>query len=419
MKVKQKLSKFIGESRAKARIRISNSIAGSHAESKATDKMVKFANKYHIMLSTTIEQYVSKEIKKNDMIGATLYRFGSLITASRLFISSVFNNPTMIGIMCDGNYLLANQRVFSMIISLGAWVILFIGVLLQINEINYKWYLLTFIHDWKHRRLLPLNDKNRNRLAMIINLMAKLLMKQAFWPLVISTSVTFIAPTFVAYYQQKYPMFIIPLIFFNICMLIWIFQFYCIVCAGFVAWSVPFFYFKYKFREICEGMAICVKHNNIGILKGLISQHQRLAIQTKLIDDVFMFVVFILYYVASPALLLLLYLSHAKGTVNFVRPIFIFIQSMVYFVVCYLNFFCAQISHLAAKPRVLMFKYLIEHDINIKDRIKIMKFIEKLSESNIGFNNWTLFPMNNYTFYKYVANCACTYFLILGLVQQL
>ena len=278
--------------------------------------------------------------------------------------------------------------------------------------------MLTFLHHWKYGRLIPLNEKNRSKLAIIINLMVKLLMKQAFWPLVGFTAILLIGFSFVAYFQQKYQMFVIPLIFFNICLFVWILQFYCIVCAGFVAWSVPLFYLKFKFREIHRMIEIYVKHNNMIALKNSISLHNTLSVQTRLIDDVFMFVIFILYYVASPALMLFLYLSHAKNTLYLVRPIFIFILSLVYFVVFYLNLVCAQISHSAAKPRTVLFKWLIERDGKIEDRIKIMQFIEKLSRSDIGFHCWNLFPMNNYRFYEYIANCARTYFLILGLIES-
>ena len=248
--------------------------------------------------------------------------------------------------------------------------------------------------------------------------MSKLLMKQAFWPLVGFTAIILITSSFVAYFQQKYQMFVIPLIFFNICLFVWILQFYCIVCAGFVAWSAPLFYLKFKFREIHRMIEIYVKHNNMMALKNLISQHNTLSVQTRLIDDVFMFVIFILYYVASPALMLFLYLLRAKDTIDLVRPIIIFILFLVYFVVFYLNLVCAQISHTAAKPRTLLFKVLIESHCSIDDRIKIMQFIEKLSGPDIGFHCWNLFPMNNYTFYEYVANCACTYFLLLDLVES-
>ena len=401
-KVKNKFSNFIGE---------------NSTDIIAIERIVKFANKHFIMLSTSLEEYERKEIKKSRVLWANAYRLCCLVSALRFFMSSVFSNETMITIMCDGNYLVTNQRILSMIISLACSVILFICVLIQFNEINYKWYLLTFLYQLEHRQLIPLNTKNKRKLAIIINLMVKLLMKQAFWPLVTFASLLFCGPPLVAYFDNKYNFSIILVIFFTICIIVWSLQYFCIVCAGFVAWTVPFFYLKFKFNEIYETIEFCVKHNNIDVLKRVISQHNRLAIQTKLIDDVFMFVVFILYYVGSPALMLMLYLSHAKESSYLSRPIFIFIVSIVSFVVLYLNLICAQISHSAEKPRKFMFKYLIQHDINIEDRIKIMQFIEKLSGPDIGFHCWNLFPMNNYTFYQYIANCACTYFLILNLVE--
>ena len=343
----------------------------------------------------------------------------TLITAARFFLSSVFNNKTMITLMCDGHYLMSNPRILSIFVSLNCFVVLFIGLLLQMNEMKYKLYLLTFLHQWKHRQLIPLNDKNNRKLGIVINLMVKLLMKQGFWPLVVFSSLMFIGSSVFAYFDHKYDFFIPSLVFFNICVVIWILQHYCIVSAGFVAWSVPLFYLKFKFKEIQENIQICIKQNNFNALKNVISQHNSLVIQTEQVNEVFRFVVLILYYVASPGLMLLLYLSHAKDSSPLSRPIFVFLVSVAAFVVFYLNFFCAQISHLALKPRVLMFKFLVEHRLNIRDRIKIMQFIEKLSGSDIGFHCWNLFPMNNYTFYGYVANCACTYFLILEFIGNI
>ena len=245
-------------------------------------------------------------------------------------------------------------------------------------------------------------------------------MKQAFWPLVVFTSILdCIAIPVIGYFDNKYDFSLLSIVIFDICHLFMIVQFYCIVSAGFVAWSVPFFYLKYKFKEIHQTIQMCVKQNNINVLKRVIAQHNRLVVQTKLIDDVFRFIVFILYYVGSPALLLLLYLSHSDDTSPYVRPIFIFILSIVYFVVFYLNFICAQITHSAVKPRVSMHKLLIEGKLRISDRIKIMEFVEKVSGPDIGFHCWNLFPMNNYTFSEYVGSCARTYFLILGLIENI
>ena len=306
------------------------------------------------------------------------------MTALRFFVSSVFHNETTIVITSDGHYLLSNQQILSMIMSLGSFFILFIGLLLQINEINYTVFINICVSMEGYEQLIPLNEKNRKKLAIIINLMAKVLMKQAFWPLVVFSSLLSCGAPVVAHFDHKYDYSIASIVFFNICLVVWLLQFYCIVCAGFVAWSAPFFYFKFK--EIFDKFKICMKGNNLKALKNLISQHNRLVIQTKLIDDVFKFVVFILYYVGGPALMLLLYLSHANDSKPLSRSVFILIVSIVYFVVFYLNFICAEISHSTSKPRVLMYKYLIEHNLNIEDRIKIMAFLESLNGSEIGFH---------------------------------
>ena len=260
-KVKNKFSNFIGE---------------NSTDIIAIERIVKFANKHFIMLSTSLEEYERKEIKKSRVLWANAYRLCCLVSALRFFMSSVFSNETMITIMCDGNYMVSNQRILSMILSLACFIILFICVLLQFNEMNYKWYLLTFLYQLEHRQLIPLNTKNKRKLAIIINLMVKLLMKQAFWPLVTFASLLFCGPPLVAYFDNKYNFSIILVIFFTICIIVWSLQYFCIVCAGFVAWTVPFFYLKFKFNEIYETVEFCVKHNNIDVLKRVISQHNRL-----------------------------------------------------------------------------------------------------------------------------------------------
>ena len=158
-------------------------------------------------------------------------------------------------------------------------------------------------------------------------------------------------------------------------------------------------------------------HNKSTLLEA-ISNHNRLAIWTKEIDNVFKFVVYVLYNFASPALLMLLYATHARETVTIARPVCGFIVVMVYFVVFYLNLVSALISHSAKKPRKLLYKFLLDNKMSLNIRLRVVVFIEKLSGPDIGFHCWNLFAMNNYTFYKYLANCGCTYFLILDLFNK-
>ena len=383
------------------------------------DKMARFASRYYIILCHNLDQYENRKITKNRIIGACFFRLCSFITGLRYLLSASVNKKWMTIMMADANYMISNQRLFSSIFCLAAFVILFIGLLLQLNEMEYKFTLLDFLIAWKNKTLLGLNARNTKKLVLIINLMVNLLMKQAFWPLVFACVALLIGPSLVAYFDKESGFLVVPIIFFSFCLFIWSVQFICIVCAGFVAWSVPFFYLKFKFQEIHQEIQSCIQTNNQTQLSESINDHQTTCLQVEAINNVFKFVVFVLYYFGSPALMTLLYVSHARETIPIARPICAFILVLVYFVVFYLNLVSAQISHSAAKPRKLLYKYLINNQMPITMRFKIYKFIAKLSGPDIGFYCWDIFAMNNHTFAKYLGNCAYSYILILDLYNKI
>ena len=298
-----------------------------------------------------------------------------------------------------------------MAFSLAGFVILFIGVLLQVNEMNYTYTLLDFLIAWHKKRLLGLTRRNTKRLTVIINLMIKVLMVQAFWPLVLTTAALLTYPTILAHLDPESGFMIIPSIFFSVCLFVFIVQYCCITCAGFVAWSVPFFYLLFKFKELHEQFKRCVRRNDQVMLMTTISQHNSVAIQVKLIDDVFKFVVFVLYYFASPALMMCLYLSTDSQTVPMARLFCFTTVVIVYFVVFYLNF----VSYEAAKPRNMLQNYLFKNTMPLRIRLKIHNFIESLNGSDIGFHCWNMFAMNSYTFYQYMSSCAYSYLLCVSL----
>ena len=240
----------IASNTIRANNRMQTMLGNLISESVAVDKIIKFASRYFIVISHDLDHYAARAITTKRIIGASSFRLCSLITAIRYLLSSLVGRKWMNIAMADANYLVTNQRLLSMTVSLGAFVIFFIGVLLQVNEMQYKFTLLDFMNNWKAKRLLPLSPRNAKRLSLIIGLMAKLLMKQAFWPLVFLTGALLVGPTIVAYFDKESGFILVPSLFFSVCFIIWLVQFICIVCAGFVAWSVPFFYLKFKFNEV-------------------------------------------------------------------------------------------------------------------------------------------------------------------------
>ena len=202
-------------------------------------------------------------------------------------------------------------------------------------------------------------------------------------------------------------------IFWSLLFFIFLLQLFSLVSMGFVACYLSILYLKYKFSEVTEKIELSLKLKNRLIL---ITEHNSIAKQTKDLNELFSLIIFNIYFLATPPLMILIYLTHANDSTLFLRMVAIFVFIIVFFVVFSINLLSSLISQSAHKSRPLLHSFLIKNKVTTAQRFKIMAFNEKLSGPDIGFYCWNLFPMNNNQFYEYVANCVTTYFLILELI---
>ena len=150
-----------------------------------------------------------------------------------------------------------------------------------------------------------------------------------------------------------------------------------------------------------------------------IIEHNIVSKYTEELNNVFKYMIFILYYLATPSLMFLLYISHANDTSFYFRftaiIVFVFIFAYTYS----LNLFSGLIMQSSSKPVSVLYQILSLKWLTLRERLNIQSFMERLSESDIGFYCLDLFPMNEYEFYLYSINCAKTYFLVLQLITTL
>ena len=78
----------------------------------------------------------------------------------------------------------------------------------------------------------------------------------------------------------------------------------------------------------------------------------------------------------------------------------------------------ASISKAAMKPAQAFHGFLSTRKVTMLTRLKLVNFVEALSEREIGFYCYDMFPMNNYGFYQYLYFTGITYFLILDLKSR-
>ena len=379
---------------------------------------MEFCSKYFLFVTDSLEQYESKGLKKKRVAWSYCFRLCSFITFIRYTFSSIINKHWSTRLMADSDYLISNQRLMSMIIGLAALSILLICSILQEHETNYKLYLFDFLYAWKSGLLPPLNEPNTKRLQTITSLMTRLLMRQAFWPLVILTSTLWFYESYLAYMDESSGIMLITTLFFMSCFFIWLIQFYSLVCAGCILWTIPVLYFKYKFDEMHDRIQHLIKLKNNKEIFVAIKDHHAISIMLEGIDMVFKKILLVLYYVGSPALMMLVCVCQIPETNPYARPVCLFIVVMVYLVVFYLNLISSQISHSAAKPRKLFYRYLMRKSIGLTSRVKMSRFIEHLSVTDIGLHCLDIFSMNNFTFAYYLAGCASTYLLTMNLYYE-
>ena len=382
--------------------------------SDAIDRVFKFIQKYQISVHKSLEDYQIHQIKQRRLFLVTLLRAITLLTCIRYSISALIRTKWMFALMSDANYLMGNQMLTSLVLSIACFTIFCIGSIVQFKEMSKTNELFQFMYDFKHKRIIPLNDKHSKRLTLIVNLMARYLMEQAFWPLVLATWGIIGMTTVIEYINEQF--YLISILIWNLLFLGSLIQFYGIVWIGLVVSVLITLYLKYKFREINDLIEFSLKVDNKSLLWRAIAEHNYICVKTSQLNDFFSHMVFQLYYIASPALILLLYLSHAKDGQLFGKLLAAVVFSLVFSVVISANLLYAQISGSSRRPRNTIYRHMIHKQLSPKERLKLSAFIEKLDGPDIGIYCWNLFPMNNYEFYLYVANCTSTYFLILGFI---
>lgn len=149
-----------------------------------------------------------------------------------------------------------------------------------------------------------------------------------------------------------------------------------------------------------------------------INGHNSITIKVKQINEFFKLMVFIFYYGATPALLLLMFLHQDKDVNKYLKLGYGLIIVVIFGGVALMHLISALLTNAAHKSYSMLFSLLSKKKkVSLNEMMKIQLFIEKLSSPEIGFYCYELFPMNNYEFYQYVANSVSFYFLIMGLLQ--
>ena len=264
--------------------------------------------------------------------------------------------------------------------------------------------------------VIKLNQTNRRKFGLRLNFITEYFLRYFFWSATFFVSLMFIISLIPAYLDPNSGYYFVLVIFWCIITVLWAIHFYGVLAFIGCFWFLTTLFLKYKFTEIHETIKRSVKtHDKISLLQS-IHFHNNLSLFTKQLNKFFNVFIFIVYYFGTLSMELILYTTHEKSSVFSVR----FAMSLVCFVIfsamVFMTGMSANVIHSAHKSYPLLFQFLIENNLTIRERLQIFTFIEYLSSPQIGFYCLDLFPMNNSEFFRYLAGTLINYLLILTII---
>ena len=294
-------------------------------------------------------------------------------------------------------------------------LLLILLLVLQSPEVDYANTQYNFMIDYIKRRHLALNHENERKLSIRANLVYIILVKVTLPPLALFVVMSYSTLNIILYMDSNYNFTVISIIFFNIILIFFVMQFFGLIFIAIILCLFTILYIRYKFYEISDKLILCLRFKLYAHLQ-FISQHNQICNLIHDINQVYKLFIFILYYFANPTLMVLFKISQ-RDNLNLMGKIFNSIVFIVIFGGCIVaNLFSSRVSKASILPLKHLHRFMAENRLTIKQRLKTMEMIERLSGPDIGFYCYDLFPMNSYEFYIYVANCCKNYILINSLL---
>ena len=373
----------------------------------------EYGFKYNAFLTENYVDYARGERPtKRRLLWITICRLSCLLTAIRFTLCS-FTDSRLIQIsMINITYKMHNRTITCLLLSSSSFIIFTLGVLLQKLEMSKKLHCFEFFSSIIQSKVpFQLSLSKQKRLSLALHILTKYVFKPTYWLLMLF-GVGFNAElSFKGYFDPESGFSLVMVVLWLVPTYLFFQQFFSIVLVGFSQWALNVLYIKYVLINLNEKIRWSLNLKDPQMVFKAMNEHRTIVLFCEEINHYYKYMIFILYYMCSPALMLDIYYICSVETdiVGVVLGGVIFV--VAYSVVFGLNLISSQISQKAHRPRIFLYGYLSERGIRIRDRMKIVSLIEWLCGPDIGFYCLDLFPMNSFEFFKYCANCVLIYTL--------
>ena len=389
---------------------------------KAIERVETFNKDKHLFNYETFDEYYWKDVNTKRTWLSRLTRFCFFITIIKQIISIIYGGITIKVITMDIFYLLDKGIVYPIVFISGYLTVFLLMVIINHLEMNHNFYPAKLFYMLKYNSFeYPLSPQNHRSFGLKFNLMSRYLLEGAFNPKSIM-AIYFLVFSLSLILFMEIPICvwsIISLIFWNV-VNYWIVK-QLIGLAGLLG-SLSFgqmLYLKNKFNEINTKIESSLKERNIPLLMNSILEHNSAERLTKNINDSNKYIIMVAYYMGTfVAEVIMYHVFQDKSTIiGQLLGIGVTISMTSFIPISFVM--CTMISNDAHRSYSKLYT-IINQDIGltVRQRWRLLAFIETLSGPQIGFYCYDLFPMNSYKFYQYLLITGKNYFLLMELFSK-
>ena len=306
------LTKIFG---SKIRSRYNNYTADNQEIRESMNRVLNFAHKNKFIISSDLDNYHNKDWKLSRIILVSLTRLSTLLNILRFGLIGSIKNPIIRTSMADVTYLLGNQSLLSILFSMVLITILFIEIVVQFQEMTQTFSIFKFSLKVSSEGVShDMNLRNSKKIIFILSMMSRYLLKPVYWimfPVVMSLYLTLSA--ILIYHNNNWATLVFTFLWLPpsyLCLQ----QIFTAASIGLILWTVCTLYLRYVFEEIHSKVKLSLCYKNPKLLTRAAADHQVFTDMTDQLNGFFKYITLILYYLATPSAMIVVYLIGSDET---------------------------------------------------------------------------------------------------------
>lgn len=405
------------EIRSRIKLKVNNFMYNNDDDPFGYMKLVKFFTDHNITISPSVDGYINgyRPFKRRIIIYSHVVI--EWVVILRFTILTFVGKPWIWSLLGDSFYLLGTDNLFSIMLIFIALIgasgqldILYHEKIMDLSFVVFLQNVLDNTTEYKleHRYYL--------RFCRISKLLNKWFLGVFYRAIVFIILLISIALSIKSYLDPDMDFSITSLILANVLLITWFRHCMAIIMGSFVFMSISSLYFKYEFRQIQDRIKKCIKYKISRHVIDAIYEHDYCTKHIQNFNRAFSLALFPVYFFATPLVNILLHMMIYKSINVFMCIFFGFFLSQLVFALYLYTYIASSLSAAAHDFPSYLHSFIVRNRSNIRNKLKISAFIEKLYETTIGIYCYNLFAFTTFEFYEYLAFISGNYFLLNGLL---